>query len=230
MTHGGDTLMLEGLYVTQANTLRHTSSTSTSRGGLSEPGGLSGVSAYIPLRVSDAEDATFTVVEANGGSGLPNLTHGVFFSRIRSHWVTIVDGTRAGDRSESPRPQLLGSLSTFSARDTRSSPPDLTQPIRNLYLVQRFWPRHPRHRRAEWIIGFLTIDNGNLIVHRGACCGGDYIVAQCLVAPLGSLNIPWLYGSGFRALNNITSGSGPGCNIDGFSSIAVWSRNAWASW
>ncbi|KAH9026301.1 peptidase S8/S53 domain-containing protein [Lactarius deliciosus] len=39
--------------------------------------------------------------------------------------------------------------------------------------------------------------------------------------PLGFLN-PWLYGRGFQGLNDITSGSNPGCNLDGFSAIAGW--------
>ncbi|KAH9026297.1 subtilisin-like protein [Lactarius deliciosus] len=39
--------------------------------------------------------------------------------------------------------------------------------------------------------------------------------------PLGFLN-PWLYGRGFQGLNDITEGSNPGCNLDGFSAIAGW--------
>ncbi|KAH9060339.1 subtilisin-like protein [Lactarius deliciosus] len=39
--------------------------------------------------------------------------------------------------------------------------------------------------------------------------------------PLGFLN-PWLYGRNFRGLVDITEGSNPGCNMDGFSAIAGW--------
>ncbi|KAH9008580.1 subtilisin-like protein [Lactarius deliciosus] len=39
--------------------------------------------------------------------------------------------------------------------------------------------------------------------------------------PLGFLN-PWLYGRGFRGLNDITVGSNPSCNLDGFSAIVGW--------
>ncbi|KAI9462801.1 hypothetical protein BJY52DRAFT_1184925 [Lactarius psammicola] len=39
--------------------------------------------------------------------------------------------------------------------------------------------------------------------------------------PLGFLN-PWLYGKGSAKLNDITSGSNPGCNIDGFPAIGGW--------
>ncbi|KAH9023934.1 subtilisin-like protein [Lactarius hengduanensis] len=39
--------------------------------------------------------------------------------------------------------------------------------------------------------------------------------------PLGFLN-PWLYGRGSRGLTDITEGSNPGCNMDGFSAIVGW--------
>ncbi|KAH8978340.1 subtilisin-like protein [Lactarius akahatsu] len=39
--------------------------------------------------------------------------------------------------------------------------------------------------------------------------------------PLGFLN-PWLYGRGSRGFTDITEGSNPGCNLDGFSAIAGW--------
>ncbi|KAH9035161.1 subtilisin-like protein [Lactarius deliciosus] len=40
-------------------------------------------------------------------------------------------------------------------------------------------------------------------------------------APLGFLNV-WLYGICLGGLNDITSGSNPGCNTDGFSAIPGW--------
>ncbi|KAH8983961.1 subtilisin-like protein [Lactarius hatsudake] len=39
--------------------------------------------------------------------------------------------------------------------------------------------------------------------------------------PLGLLN-PWLYGGGPNGLNDIVSGSNPGCNTDGFSAVVGW--------
>ncbi|KAH8980549.1 subtilisin-like protein [Lactarius akahatsu] len=39
--------------------------------------------------------------------------------------------------------------------------------------------------------------------------------------PLGFLN-PWLYGLGIDGLNDITSGSNPGCDTDGFTAIVGW--------
>jgi len=39
--------------------------------------------------------------------------------------------------------------------------------------------------------------------------------------PLGFLN-PRLYGHGLIGMNDITSGSNPGCNTEGFSAIGGW--------
>ncbi|KAH9059055.1 subtilisin-like protein [Lactarius vividus] len=48
----------------------------------------------------------------------------------------------------------------------------------------------------------------------------DYLISQGKVS-LGFLN-PWLYGTGKDGLTDITSGSNPGCNTDGFSAIEGW--------
>ncbi|KAH9024610.1 subtilisin-like protein [Lactarius hengduanensis] len=48
----------------------------------------------------------------------------------------------------------------------------------------------------------------------------DYLISQGK-ATLGFLN-PWLYGAGMSSLTDITSGSNPGCNTDGFSAIEGW--------
>ncbi|KAH9064054.1 subtilisin-like protein [Lactarius vividus] len=48
----------------------------------------------------------------------------------------------------------------------------------------------------------------------------DYRISQGR-HPLGFLN-PWLYGIARAGLNDITSGSNPGCNTDGFSAIVGW--------
>ena len=39
--------------------------------------------------------------------------------------------------------------------------------------------------------------------------------------PLGFAN-PWLYGLAVVGMNDITSGSNPGCGTEGFSAIAGW--------
>ncbi|KAH9020530.1 subtilisin-like protein [Lactarius deliciosus] len=48
----------------------------------------------------------------------------------------------------------------------------------------------------------------------------DYLITNGR-PPLGFLNIR-LYGDGFAGLNDITSGSNPGCDTDGFSAVPGW--------
>ena len=48
----------------------------------------------------------------------------------------------------------------------------------------------------------------------------DYRLSQGK-PPLGFLNL-WLYGRGSEGLNDITSGSNPGCNTEGFTAIKGW--------
>ncbi len=48
----------------------------------------------------------------------------------------------------------------------------------------------------------------------------DYLISQGK-KPLGFLN-PLLYSSGIAGFNDVTSGSNPGCNTEGFSAIAGW--------
>ncbi|KAJ3274902.1 hypothetical protein HDV01_001766 [Terramyces sp. JEL0728] len=48
----------------------------------------------------------------------------------------------------------------------------------------------------------------------------DYLLGQGK-APLGFLN-PWLYSKGYQGLNDITSGSNPGCGTNGFSAKTGW--------
>ncbi|KAH9159751.1 subtilisin-like protein [Lactarius sanguifluus] len=74
---------------------------------------------------------------------------------------------------------------------------------------------------------------GNEVTARGTSCStpivagiisllNDYRLSQGK-RPLGFLN-PWLYDSGLRlkGLNDIVSGSNPGCNTDGFSAVVGW--------
>ncbi|KAH8993092.1 hypothetical protein EDB86DRAFT_3045606 [Lactarius hatsudake] len=44
---------------------------------------------------------------------------------------------------------------------------------------------------------------------------------RATVTPLGFLN-PWLYGVGLPGINDIISGSNPGCGTDGFSAAVGW--------
>jgi tripeptidyl-peptidase-1 len=48
----------------------------------------------------------------------------------------------------------------------------------------------------------------------------DYLLSRGK-KPLGFLN-PWLYGLGTVGMNDIKSGSNPGCGTEGFSAITGW--------
>ncbi|KAF8274601.1 peptidase S8/S53 domain-containing protein [Lactarius quietus] len=48
----------------------------------------------------------------------------------------------------------------------------------------------------------------------------DYMLSEGMT-PLGFLN-PWLYGRALTGLNDITSGTNPGCNTDGFTAVVGW--------
>jgi len=78
---------------------------------------------------------------------------------------------------------------------------------------------------------FEIIINGQWELYGGTSCAAptvagvisllnDYRISKGQ-PPLGFLN-PWLYGRGVLGLNDITSGSNPGCNTKGFSAIAGW--------
>ncbi|KAH9073470.1 subtilisin-like protein [Lactarius deliciosus] len=80
-------------------------------------------------------------------------------------------------------------------------------------------------------VNFFTIDDNESYLVEGTSCSAptvagiisllnDYRLANNR-RPLGFLN-PWLYGIGIDGLNDITSGSNPGCGTDGFSAIVGW--------
>ncbi|KAH9060151.1 subtilisin-like protein [Lactarius vividus] len=80
-------------------------------------------------------------------------------------------------------------------------------------------------------INFLTVDRSEFFLVEGTSCAAptvagiisllnDYLLATGR-KPLGFLN-PWLYGVGIDGLNDIISGSNPGCGTDGFMAIVGW--------
>ncbi|KAH9014657.1 subtilisin-like protein [Lactarius pseudohatsudake] len=80
-------------------------------------------------------------------------------------------------------------------------------------------------------VNCVTIVEGEAILGDGTSCAvpiaagvisllNDYQISRGK-NPLGFLN-PWLYGDGLGGLSDITSGSNPGCNTDGFEAIDGW--------
>ncbi|KAF8266009.1 subtilisin-like protein [Lactarius quietus] len=78
---------------------------------------------------------------------------------------------------------------------------------------------------------FVFILNGETRGFRGTSCAAPTVAGVVALLndyrlstgqrPLGWLN-PWLYDDGNRGLNDITSGSNPGCMTAGFSAITGW--------
>jgi len=78
---------------------------------------------------------------------------------------------------------------------------------------------------------YKIVTNRQRKLYRGTSCAAptvagiisllnDHLISRDK-APLGWLN-PWLYGRASAGLNDITSGSNPGCNTEGFTAIAGW--------
>ncbi|KAH9043426.1 subtilisin-like protein [Lactarius hengduanensis] len=75
------------------------------------------------------------------------------------------------------------------------------------------------------------IEGNEALVADGTSCAAPTVAAIISLlndhllsmgsGPLGFLN-PWLYSIGPSSFNDITSGSNPGCDTDGFSAIAGW--------
>ncbi|KAH9035159.1 subtilisin-like protein [Lactarius deliciosus] len=147
-------------------------------------------------------------------------------------WVTSVGGTTGYN------PEIAASLSGggFSAYFPRppyqnSAVPTFLQSLGNLYNGLY----NPGGRGVPDIalqaIDFGIIVNAESSMVDGTSCAtpaaagiisllNDYRISIGR-PPLGFLNL-WLYGVCLPGLNDITSGSNPGCNTDGFSAVPGW--------
>ncbi|KAH9035172.1 subtilisin-like protein [Lactarius deliciosus] len=147
-------------------------------------------------------------------------------------WVTSVGGTTGYN------PEIAASLSGggFSAYFPR--PPYQNRAVTT--FLQSLGNRYnglynPRGRGVPDIalqaINFRIVSNTQSLKVRGTSCStptaagiisllNDYRISNGK-APLGFLNV-WLYGICLEGLNDITSGSNPGCNTDGFSAVPGW--------
>ncbi|KAH9013336.1 subtilisin-like protein [Lactarius hengduanensis] len=80
-------------------------------------------------------------------------------------------------------------------------------------------------------LGFLIILNDDVEFMQGTSCSTPVVAGLIALLNdyqlsmnrpvLGFLN-PWLYGTASQGFNDITSGSNPGCNTDGFSAVPGW--------
>ncbi|KAH8980907.1 subtilisin-like protein [Lactarius deliciosus] len=147
-------------------------------------------------------------------------------------WVTSVGGTTGND------PEIAASLSGggFSAYFPRPPYQNRAVPTFLQSLGGRYNGLYnPRGRGVPDIalqaIDFRFVSNTQSLKASGTSCStptaagiisllNDYRISNGK-APLGFLNV-WLYGICLEGLNDITSGSNPGCNTDGFSAVPGW--------
>lgn len=147
-------------------------------------------------------------------------------------WVTAVGGTTGCG------PEVAASLSGggFSNYFSRPSYQELAVSTFLEDLGTRYQGLYNASGRgipdiAAQAVGFRLFVNDNNIQISGTS-GATPVVASIIsllndwqlsrgLNPLGFLN-PWLYGTGFLGLNDITSGANPGCKTDGFSAVVGW--------
>ncbi|KAH9027337.1 peptidase S8/S53 domain-containing protein [Lactarius pseudohatsudake] len=103
---------------------------------------------------------------------------------------------------------MLSLLAWLTAATSRGIPDISAQALRFPVIFKG------ERRVAFGTSGSTPIVAGIISLHN------DYLISQGEVT-LGFLN-PWLYGTGMSGLTDITSGSNPGCNTNGFSAIEGW--------
>ncbi|KAH9059566.1 subtilisin-like protein [Lactarius vividus] len=147
-------------------------------------------------------------------------------------YVTVVGGTTEF------QPEVAASISGGGFSDYFRRPPYQEEAISTFLqnLGNRYQGLYNNSGRgvpdlAAQALGLPIFINGNEKLIAGTSAAAPIVAGiisllnDWLIStgrdPLGFLN-PWLYRRGFRGLNDITEGSNPGCNMDGFSAIAGW--------
>ncbi|KAH8990968.1 subtilisin-like protein [Lactarius akahatsu] len=141
-------------------------------------------------------------------------------------WVTSVGGTAGHD------PEVAASLSGGGFSVYFPRPPYQNNAVLTFLLSLG---GHPGGRGVPDValqaIDFRVVLNEGTWTSGGTSCStpaaagiisllNDYRISIGR-PPLGFLNL-WLYGVCLPGLNDITSGSNPGCNTDGFSAVPGW--------
>ncbi|KAH9012242.1 subtilisin-like protein [Lactarius deliciosus] len=190
--------------------------------------GLRGVSVLFSSGDHGVGDGDCLVRDSSG-------KHSVQFIPIfpaTCPWVTSVGGTTGHD------PEVAASISGGGFSIYFRRPPYQADAIPT--FLQHLGDKHSGHYNpkgrgfpdvSSQAVGFSIVFGGKL-GHVDGTSGStptvagiisllnDYLISKGST-PLGFLN-PWLYGVGLPGLNDITSGSNPGCNTDGFPAVAGW--------
>ncbi|KAH8989059.1 subtilisin-like protein [Lactarius akahatsu] len=141
-------------------------------------------------------------------------------------YLTAVGGTTEYD------PEVAAPLSGGGFSD------HFPRPVYQDVAVSAFLSRQGTHPEGRGIPDIaaqalrfpLVVGNAHFLVDGTSCSAptvagiisllNDYLITNGR-SPLGFLNIR-LYDDGFAGLNDITSGSNPGCGTDGFSAVPGW--------
>ncbi|KAI9431927.1 subtilisin-like protein [Lactarius indigo] len=149
-------------------------------------------------------------------------------------YVTAVGGT-TGDDPEKAADLSGGGFSKHFSRPPyqKNVVPAYIQSIGDQYQNRYNAKGRGLPDIAAQALGYVTISNGEIVYRQGTSCStptvagiisllNDYQLSHGKY-PLGFLN-PWLYGNALtgKGFNDITSGSNPGCDTDGFSATAGW--------
>ncbi|KAH9055020.1 subtilisin-like protein [Lactarius vividus] len=164
----------------------------------------------------------------NDGSGIVQFQP-VFPSTCP--WVTSVGGTME-------HPEVAAPLSSGGFSNVFRRPVYQTDAVLGFFqqLGNQYSGLYNRSSRgfpdvAAQALNFVFITNGELRLMDGTSCSAPVVAAIISMLNdyqlsknrpvLGFLN-PWLYGIASQGFNDITSGSNPGCDTDGFSAVPGW--------
>ncbi|KAF8263862.1 subtilisin-like protein [Lactarius quietus] len=151
-------------------------------------------------------------------------------------FVTSVGGTQAGASNDDPEVAASISGGGFSLSFPR--PPYQDNAVST--FLATFGDMYSNYYDAEArgfpdisarALGYNMFLNGEPGIMDGTSCAAptvasiisllnDYLISKGQ-PPLGFLN-PWLYSEGLAGINDITSGSNPGCGTDGFAAVVGW--------